>query len=115
MQNIQSKELDTKNDTNKIKSYIEPVEENRYILSEREYNIYKWHILNFKEKDYKFNYCIRIIRIFLNSFLNALTLGYIKRECYCPYCSNKVNKLSYSDSPIFSFGCGNCRIKLYKD
>ena len=115
MQNNANTELDIRNDINNYKSYIELMDENRYILSEREYNIYEWHILNFKEKDYKFNYGTKMIIIFINSLLNIFTFGYVKRKYYCPYCSSKVNKLSYHDSPIFSFGCEKCRIKLDKD
>ncbi len=83
-------------------------------LTERQYKIYKWYLLNFEEKT---KYNISLLCIFkysLDGFLSVYTWEKSLDNNYCPHCCTKVDSISYDDSPIYTYGCNACRTRKDK-
>ena len=85
--------------------------DNDIFTGSRKWFIYSWYANTFEKKNFIFNHSRRLINILFNQFLIGFTFGLIKKKYFCPYCSSSVNKLSFKNSPIYTYGCNNCRTK----
>ncbi len=80
----------------------------------RQYRIYEWYILSFKEKPKYIPNSKCMFKYILDGFITGLSIGlYWKtKQKYCPWCCTPVDNISYHESPIFTYGCNHCRTKL---
>ena len=85
----------------------------------RQYNIYKWYLLNFKEKNnikksIEASMFVRTTKYFLTGFLHgfSLFLWNPRKKHFCPHCTTPVDDITFYESPLYMYGCDKCRTKI---